>query len=190
MLRKEISWDKNVQDVKGSQQQMFSTYKSENFIANSDSVRMTSLNSQFRNGFWRIAKSSNTGIKPNVLAWRNEYLRILLNNRAKPENSKLQKVNLDNSCIHQRYCRHEDSIYDPNDEQDFLIIDPQKGSRIFLPAIRFQCNGHDSRVITNSIRQFSPSEKVEKVIITKHLTAEIFWIGLNFNYFQIQLSHP
>ncbi len=38
-------------------------------------------------------------------------------------------VYMDESYIHKNYCRHEDSLYDPNDEQDLTTIVTHKGQR-------------------------------------------------------------
>ena len=47
------------------------------------------------------------------------------------ENEKKTRriIYMDESYIHKNYCRHEDSLYDPNDEQDLTTVTHQKGQR-------------------------------------------------------------
>ncbi len=92
------------------------------------------------NGFQRGAKSGKIGLKPHIIAWRNKYFGRLLGNRTQNDESKLRGIYLDESYIHQHYVRHEDSIFDPNDEQDIQLKKPNKGRQIcFLAALRYQC---------------------------------------------------
>ena len=70
-------------------------------------------------GFKRGKKSGKIGLASHVVALRNHYLRSLLKNCNLESNSKLQESYLDESYSDQHYFRHDDSIYDPNDEQHF-----------------------------------------------------------------------
>ena len=115
-------------------------------------------------GFKRGAKSGSIGLKPHIVAWRNSYLRKVLSNRSLPESVRYQEVYLDESYIHLHYCRYENSLYDPNDEQDEQIRKPNKGKRIcFLSAIKYQCGSHRSGLVENSVWYFVPSAAKNQV---------------------------
>ena len=118
-----------------------------------------------------------------MLRQRNFYIRKFLENRSKPETAKLQEVYLDESYIHQHYVRHEDSIYDPNDEQDEQLRKPNKGRRIcFLSAIRYKCGNNLSELISNSVWHFTPSAKNQKGDYHKAFNGQNF-----LNWFESQL---
>lgn len=52
------------------------------------------------------------------------------------DDGKRRIVYMDESYIHKNYCRHDDSLYDPNDEQDLETKAMHKGSRYcFIAAI-------------------------------------------------------
>jgi transposase len=72
-------------------------------------------------------------LKESILRYRDEYvMRMIAENEAK----KRRIVYMDESYIHKNYCRHEDSLYDPNDEQDLTTIAIHKGQRYcFIAAI-------------------------------------------------------
>ena len=100
---------------------------------------------------------------PHVVAQRNHYLRTLLKNRNLESNSKLEEIYLNESYIHQYYCRHDDSIYDPNDEQYFQLRKPNKGKRIcFIAAIRYNYNEFKSGLVPNSLWHFIPTANNQK----------------------------
>ena len=43
---------------------------------------------------------------------------------------------MDESYIHKNYCKHKDSLYNPNDEQDLTTVAHHKGqSYCFIAAI-------------------------------------------------------
>ena len=63
-------------------------------------------------------------------------MRKLLGNREKLETEE-KEIYWDDSFIHQTYCRYEDCLLDPNDEQDIQTRKPNKRRRIcFLAAIK------------------------------------------------------
>ena len=85
-----------------------------------------------RHGFKRGARSGKIPIEPRIIAWRNSYLRELTKNRNANSDEKYQCVYLDESYLHQHYCRNKDSLYDPNDEQDVLLKNPtQRQKNLF-----------------------------------------------------------
>lgn len=64
------------------------------------------------------------------VAKRHHYLREFFDNRAKPPEERLREVYTDQSYIHEHYHRNDDSIWDPNDEQDVTTSKEQfKGRR-------------------------------------------------------------
>ena len=62
-------------------------------------------------------------IRPNPIniLKRHQFLREFFANRALPEGERKREVYLDESYIHEHYNRNDDSIWDPNDEQDIQI---------------------------------------------------------------------
>jgi transposase len=88
-----------------------------------------------RKGFKRGRKKGcqHYRLKSENLLARDEYvLRMIEENRTKAR----RIVYMDESYIHKNYCRHDDSLYDPNDEQDLQTIRIHKGQRYcFIAAI-------------------------------------------------------
>ena len=73
-----------------------------------------------------------------VLLLLPQFLREFFANRALPPGEWLREVYLDESYIHEHYNRMNDSIWDPNDDQDIQLgKDKHKGRRYsFLCAIQ------------------------------------------------------
>ena len=68
----------------------------------------------------------------NIIA-RDKYVVRMMNEYAK---RKRRVVYMDDSYIHKNYCRHDDSLYDPNDEQDLQTTPFHEGQRYcFIAAI-------------------------------------------------------
>jgi hypothetical protein len=78
------------------------------------------------------------------VAKKHHYLRTFFANRGKPPGERLRKVYTDESYIHEHYHRNEDSLFNPNDEQDVIYQkEKHKGRRYcFYAAIQ----GPDPRV--------------------------------------------
>ena len=64
---------------------------------------------------------------------RDKYVMTMTN----ANECKIRRiVYMDESYIHKNYCRHDDSLYDPNDEQDLTTVAAHKGQRYcFIAAI-------------------------------------------------------
>nr|CCA14707.1 hypothetical protein ALNC14_008500 [Albugo laibachii Nc14] len=80
------------------------------------------------NGYKRGKKKGSQPyrLKAEIMLKRDNYvMRILQENK----NKTRRKLYMDESYIHQSYCRHDDSLYDPNDEQDLTTIGKHKGRR-------------------------------------------------------------
>jgi transposase len=94
-----------------------------------------------RRGYQRGKRTGNLVPKESVLIHRNKYLRALFENRAKPPGERMREVYLDESYIHEHYHRNDDSLWDPNDDQDVTFAKaPAKGRRYcFLAAIQGPC---------------------------------------------------
>ena len=126
----------------------------------------------FRLGYKGGRRQNQIGYKPHVLIKRNSYLRQFFLNRAKPKQERLREVYLDESYIHQHYHRLDDSLWDPNDDQDVQVGKmPHGGSRYcFLAAIQ----GPNPRVdisidskdkaglVSNSLWAFCPQRKADQ----------------------------
>ena len=64
---------------------------------------------------------------------RDEYVATMVNLNA---DGRRRIVYMDESYIHKNYSRHEDSLFDPNDEQDLQVKAQHKGERYcFIGAI-------------------------------------------------------
>jgi hypothetical protein len=83
-------------------------------------------------------------MKKEVMLHKHRYLQAFFAIRNEPSEARLREVMMDESYIHQHYHRFNDSIWDPNDDQDVQISKaPSKGSRYcFAAAIQ----GPDPRV--------------------------------------------
>lgn len=109
-----------------------------------------------RKGFKRGRKTGAIRINPVHVAWRDTYLRVLLENRSKADAERRQEVYTDESYIHHHYRLEHDNIYHPLDEGDTKA--PQKGRRYcFVAAIR--ANGRDGKggLVPNSVWSFCPT---------------------------------
>ena len=88
-----------------------------------------------RKGYKRGKKkgSQNYRLKEHTMLMRAKYVKQMSEENA----LKTRRiVYMDESYIHKNYCRHEDSLYDPSDEQDLTTIVTHKGQRYcFIAAI-------------------------------------------------------
>jgi hypothetical protein len=75
---------------------------------------------------------------PENIAKKHHYLRTFFANRAKTPEERLREVYTDESYIHEHYHCNEDSLFDPNNEQDVIYQkEKHKGRRYcFCAAIR------------------------------------------------------
>jgi hypothetical protein len=93
------------------------------------------------------------------VAKKHHYLRTFFANRAKPPGERLREVYTDESYIHEHYHRNEDSLWDPNDDQDVIYQkEKHKGRRYcFCAAIQ----GPDPRVVVEAHQE--PEDKAGMV---------------------------
>jgi hypothetical protein len=72
------------------------------------------------------------------VAKKHYYLWTFFANRAKPPGERLREVYTDEIYIHEHYHRNEDSLWDPNDDQDVIYQkEKHKGRRYcFCAAIQ------------------------------------------------------
>ena len=91
-----------------------------------------------RNGYRRGKRSGNIVMKEHIALHRDLYLKAFFANRALPIEEQLWEVYLDESYIHQHYKKNNDSVWDPNDDQDLQFgKEKNKGNRYcFLCAIQ------------------------------------------------------
>eukprot|EP00977_Amphora_coffeiformis_P020022 scaffold7808_cov184-Amphora_coffeaeformis.AAC.1 len=104
-----------------------------------------------RHDYRRGRRSGNIRMKEHVAYQRDIYLKTFFHNRSLPINEQLREVYLDESYIHQHYHKSDDSLYDPNDDQDVQYGKrPAKVNRYcFLAAIqgpnpRITSPGHET----------------------------------------------
>ena len=72
-------------------------------------------------------------LKEEILLKRDAYVQLMIKANGR-KNRRI--VYMDESYIHKNYARHEDSLYDPNDEHDLTTIVTHKGQRYcFIAAI-------------------------------------------------------
>jgi len=88
-----------------------------------------------RKGYKRGRKkgSQHYRLREKNLIMRDKYVKRMV----EEDNLKTQRiVYMDKSYIHKNYCHHEDSLYDPNDEQDLTTVAMHKGQQYcFIAAI-------------------------------------------------------
>ena len=91
-----------------------------------------------RNEYKRGRRTGNLAMKEQLMVQRDIYLKSFFKNRELPANERLREVYLDESYIHQHYKKNEDSLWDPNDDQDIQYEkEKHKGNRYcFLCAIQ------------------------------------------------------
>ena len=89
-------------------------------------------------GGYKRGKRKNLVPSEQQVAKRHHYLREFFGNRAKPPAERWREVYTDQSYIHEHYHRNDDSVWDPNDEQDVQHSkDQYKGRRYcFAHAIQ------------------------------------------------------
>ena len=111
-----------------------------------------------RNGFQRGKRSGAVQINPKHIAWRNNYMRIILENRSKPAAQRLQEVYSDESYIHHHHRNDKDNLYHPNNEHEGK--GPHKGRRFCFVAAIFG-NGKQNRfgLVPGSVWIFCPNRK-------------------------------
>lgn len=81
-----------------------------------------------RNGAFNIQE------KESLINKRNSYITEIMDNRNKPPDEQLREVYVDESYIHHHYKRFDESLYDPNDEQDLNVRQLHKGQRYCFAA--------------------------------------------------------
>ncbi len=111
------------------------------------------------NGFKR-GKRSAGNLQNSHIIWRNRYLRVLMQNRTKPERERFREFYLDKSYIHQHFSRLGFSVWDPNDSEDRPVKVPQKGNRFcFCAAIQESIEDEPAGSVPGSAWIFSPQDK-------------------------------
>jgi hypothetical protein len=75
---------------------------------------------------------------PQNVAKKHHYLRTFFANSAKPPTERLREVYTDESYIHEHYHRNEDSLFDPDNDEDVIYQkEKHKGRRYcFCAAIQ------------------------------------------------------
>jgi hypothetical protein len=89
-------------------------------------------------GYDRGKRKGNLVPSEANVAKKHRYLRTFFANRAKPPRERLREVYTDESYIHEHYHRNEDSLFDPEDDQDVIYQkEKHKGRRqCFCAAIK------------------------------------------------------
>ena len=75
--------------------------------------------------------SQNCQLKEKNLIMRDEYVQRMV---TEGDLQTRRIVYMDESYIHKNYCRHKESLYDPNDEQDLTTVAVHKGQRYYFIA--------------------------------------------------------
>jgi hypothetical protein len=89
-------------------------------------------------GYEHGKRRGNLVPSPQNVAKKHHYLRTFFANRAKPPRERLREVYTDESYIHEHYHCNEDSLFDPEDDQDVIYQkEKHKGRRYcFCAAIQ------------------------------------------------------
>lgn len=98
----------------------------------------------------------------------------LRDNRKLSASEQLREMYLDESYIHQHYHRFDDSLWDPNDEQDLQVGKVAGGGRRYCFMAAVQCRNprclspeelhlkyNMAGLVSSSCWQFCPSRKLE-----------------------------
>ena len=86
-------------------------------------------------GYERGKRTGNLVPSEKNLLMKQHYLQRFFDNRKAELSQRKREVYLDESYIHEHYHRNDDSIWDPNDEQDVKHSkDPAKGRRYCFAA--------------------------------------------------------
>ncbi len=86
------------------------------------------------NGFCRGRRKDGISINYKHVVWRNRYLRVLRENRNKPESERLKEVYLDESYIHKHHSHDANSLYYPSDANYVQPKLKRKGRRYCICA--------------------------------------------------------
>lgn len=87
--------------------------------------------------FRRGKRTGYVSQKLEHIAMRHFFLRCIKDNFSKPSHEQKRLVFTDESYLHHHYNRYEESVYDPNDEQDEQVRMQHKGKRFcFVSAIQ------------------------------------------------------
>ena len=134
------------------------------------------------------------------VAKKHYYLRKLFENANQPAEARKREVYTDESYIHEHYHRNDDSIWDPNDEQDLQTSkDKHKGRRYcFCAAIQgpnprvanpsLDCD--KAGVVRESLWIFCPKKKqIIKVTIIRRSMVTTIYNGGQTNCFLISQNH-
>jgi hypothetical protein len=73
---------------------------------------------EFSGSYERGKRKANLVPSPQNVAKKHHYLHSFFANRAKPPRERRREVYIDESYICEHYHRNEDSLWDPNDDQD------------------------------------------------------------------------
>jgi hypothetical protein len=91
-------------------------------------------------GFERGKCKGNLVPSEANVAKKHHYLRSFFANRAKPPGERLREVYTDESYIHEHYHRNEDSLHDPEDNEDVIYQkEKHKGRRYCFCATAYHC---------------------------------------------------
>ena len=108
-----------------------------------------------RNGFQRGKRNGAVRVKPSHIAWRNSYIRTIIENRAKEPHQRMQEVYSDESYIHHHHRVDHDNLFHPEDSPTGKM--PHKGRRIcFVAAIRGNGTSEIFELIPESVWSFCP----------------------------------
>ena len=95
-------------------------------------------------------------LNPAHVAWRNKYIRLIMENRAKSEHLRLQEVYSDESYIHHHHHYEKGNLFLPEDKYE--KNNNQKGRRIcFIAAIFAETNSNYAVLVPNSYWRFTPT---------------------------------
>ena len=100
-----------------------------------DSAYRTVRNWLQRHSYCRGKRTGNMVMKESVLLHKHRYLTTFFANRALNAEECKREVMMDESYIHEHYHRNNDSVWDPNDDQDIQFGKaPAKGRRYCFAA--------------------------------------------------------
>lgn len=112
-----------------------------------------------RKGFLRGKRQCIVHMNPKHIAWRNSYIRTIIENRMKPKPLRLREVYMDESYVHHHYHHETHNLFHPSHGSTNEKT-PHKGRRYcFVAAIGGEGLSSNPGLIEDSVWVFSPTNK-------------------------------
>ena len=112
-----------------------------------------------KRGFLRGKRKSKVEMSAKNIAWRNMYLRTLLENRKKPRSQSLREVYTDESYVHHHHHNAHNDLYHPSRLEETEKIQHKGRRYCFVAAIGGSGINSSPGMIENSKWVFCPTSR-------------------------------